>query len=49
MGPHYTACDICNLLLQGHIAGEVARDQILIDGQSLSDYRDALWEVADIQ
>ena len=47
MGPHYTTCDICTLLLQGHIAGEVARDQILIDSQSLSDYRDALWETAD--
>lgn len=46
MGGAYTPTEISKLVVQGHIVGEFDRGQILVDRRSLSEYRDALWEVA---
>jgi hypothetical protein len=48
MGAAYTPTEITKLVLQGHIVGEFDRGQILVDLRSLSEYRDALWEIASI-
>ncbi len=48
MGAAYTPTEISKLVLQGHIVGEFDRGQILVDLRSLSEYRDALWEVANL-
>ena len=50
MGSHYTASDILTLVFQGHVVGETdSRGHLLVDRRSLSEYRDALWEVATLQ
>lgn len=49
LGAAYTATKISKLVLQGHIVGEFDHSgQLLVDLRSLSEYRDALWEVATL-
>jgi hypothetical protein len=49
MGAAYTANEIHKLVFQGHIVGEFDHSgRLFVDRRSLSEYRDALWEIASI-
>lgn len=49
MGAAWTAAEIIGLVLLGNIIGELdPNGQLLVERRSLSEYRDALWEVATL-
>lgn len=49
MGPNYTRADIFQLVFDGALVGETDPAGVVrVDLRSLSEYRDALWEIADL-